>query len=136
MWPLLILFGGAGALAVAMASDDSVPEGALPGCSFNEQDLSAWGLANNIGIIVNGTHQIGSRLETNLLHWTTGSRVLMTRDGLSPDWVAVNSYCRYNLAKGSVRNTTTTTFKLSNSLANAAKPINPPVGDFPFLRNG
>lgn len=137
MWPLLILFGGAGALAIAMANDDSVPEGALPGCSFNGQDLHTWGEANGISILIDGNNWVGANHNVripNVLHWTTGSRVLMTSDGLSADWVAVNSYCRFNLAKGSVRNAATPgEFKLSSRLANAASPQ---VGNFPFLRNG
>lgn len=103
IWGLLgLVAAGAG---LAYVASRSVPQGALDGCVFNEQDLDLWGRANNIHIIIDGTHAVGSPNETNILHWQTGSRVLMivTTDGdFVPDWHAVNSYCRYNLAQGSI----------------------------------
>lgn len=129
MWWLLGLFGaGAG---LAYLASKSVPEGALPGCAFNEHDLDLWGRANGIHVMVDGTHAVGSPNERYIVHWETGSRVLMVNVGETwvADWHAVNSYCRYNLAQGSatgtapnlspVQNINPNTFKLANKVRNA-----------------
>lgn len=110
MLPIIIAALGLGTIAVLASRKNTVPQGALPGCSWNVQDLHAWGEKNGVTVLISdprmadGYNSVGAH-NGPVLYWEPGSTVLMVRvaeNEYTPDWHAVNSYCRYNLAQGRV----------------------------------